>query len=162
MRQKPDHQWVTSLLKAGTDNQDEEIFLDNADFVMCTNVHQGLDDRYLVVFKDPELQTLRDLRQKHVGMLMSMRESVRSFLKKQHPVIWNRYRIFFHYLPSVFQLHAHISTKSMSFNINRRQPLNTVIRNLCQDSDYYKKAIILTSVTKNLRMLNVYKVLTIF
>ena len=151
-----------NLIREGVANQHEQVFLDEDDFVLCTNVHHGLDDRYLVVFKDENLKTIRDLQQKHVPMLTRMKETVKNFLQEKHPVIFDRYRFFFHYMPSVFQLHAHVSTKSMSFNINRRQPLDTVVRNLMQDTEYYQKAIILTSVIKNMRTLNVYKILSIF
>lgn len=161
-RERQEQQWVYKLIREGLANQDEQVFLDNDDFVLCTNVHHGLDDRYLVVFKDENLKTIRDLDQTHVPMLLQMKEIVKDFLKQKHPVIFDRYRFFFHYMPSVFQLHAHVSTKSMSFNINRRQPLDTVVRNLLKDAEYYQKAIILTSVTKNMRSLNVYKILSIF
>ena len=71
-REKQEQQWVYKLIREGLANQDEQVFLDNNDFVLCTNVHHGLDDRYLVVFKDENLKTIRDLDQTHIRILTKL------------------------------------------------------------------------------------------
>lgn len=159
VRAREDQQWVQRLVEQGFANRSETIFIDTEDWVMCSNIHAGADDRYLVVFKDSRLQTLRDLTGRDVPMLLAMNERVRAFLRTQHPLVHARYRVFFHYLPSVFQLHAHVSTKRLAFNMNRRQPLPCVVRNLLHDSEYYRKALILTSVQRCLRQHNIYTML---
>lgn len=159
VRARDDQQWVQRLVNDGFANRSETIFIDTEQWVMCSNIHAGADDRYLVVFKDPRLSTLRDLTGADVDMLLDMNKRVRAFLRTAHPLVHARYRIFFHYLPSVFQLHAHVSTKRLAFNMNRRQPFACVVRNLLYDSDYYKKALILTSVQRALRPHNIYTLL---
>ena len=138
---------------------DTESFIDTPEWIMCSNIHAGVDDRYLVVFKDQRLRTVRDLRGSDVDMLLSMNKRVREFLRKTHPLVANKFKIFFHYLPSVFQLHAHVSTKRLAFNMNRRQPLACVVRNLLFDDQYYKHALILTSVQRCLRQQHIYSLL---
>ena len=159
VRAREDQQWVQNLVVEGFANRNETVFIDTPDWVMCSNIHAGVDDRYLVVFKDPRLKTVRDLRGDDVDMLMRMNESVQQFLRQMHPLVAKKYKIFFHYLPSVFQLHAHVSTKRLAFNMNRRQPLACVVRNLRHNSDYYKHALILTSVQRCLRQHHIYSLL---
>jgi hypothetical protein len=48
-------------------------------------------------------------------------------------------------MPSVYQLHAHVSAHMMSVNSTRRHYLKQVIDNLRKRSDYYEQALILTS-----------------
>ena len=57
------------------------------------------EPRYLVIFKDEKLYTLRDLRAQHTNVLQHMQESVAEFLQHQHPTTYHLYRIYFHYLP---------------------------------------------------------------
>ena len=119
------------------------------------------EPRYLVIFKDEELSTLRDLRAKHTGMLRHMQEIVLNFLFKTHPSTWHLYRIFFHYLPSVFQLHAHVSARRNSLAKSRQHYLVHVLRNLTQDSVYYTKCLIVTSLSHQLRRQNLYEEITV-
>ena len=119
------------------------------------------EPRYLVIFKDEELSTLRDLRAKHTGMLRHMQEIVLNFLFKTHPSTWHLYRIFFHYLPSVFQLHAHVSARRNSLAKSRQHYLVHVLRNLTRDAEYYKKCLIVTSLSHQLRRQNLYEEITV-
>jgi|DEB0MinimDraft_4_1074332.scaffolds.fasta_scaffold00801_3 diadenosine tetraphosphate (Ap4A) HIT family hydrolase len=149
-------QWIYKILDNTHDPQTETIFIRNADWVLCQNIHPGTDKRYLIIFTDCSLRTIRDLRMEHVKMLMNAQQEVTRFLNKCHPDIYNKFSFFFHYLPSVFQLHAHVSVRKLTFNVNRRQPFQTVIRNLLHDSEYYKKALFLTNVNREVKNLNVY------
>ena len=119
------------------------------------------EPRYLVIFKDEELSTLRDLRAKHTGMLRHMQEIVLNFLLKTHPSTWHLYRIFFHYLPSVFQLHAHVSARRNSLAKSRQHYLVHVLRNLTRDAEHYKKCLIVTSLSHQLRRQNLYEEITV-
>ena len=149
-------QWVYKILNNTYNTQTETVFLRDENWVLCQNVHPGTDKRYLVIFTDCSLRTIRDLRAKHVKMLIEAQEKVTEFLKKSHPDQSSKFSFFFHYLPSVFQLHAHVSVRKLTFNVNRRQPFKTVIRNLLRDSEYYKNALFLTNINKEVRNLNVY------
>ena len=39
----------------------ERIYLDKTAFMLCRDIHPGTDTRYLVIFKDTSLKTIRDL-----------------------------------------------------------------------------------------------------
>lgn len=114
------------------------------------------EKRYLVIFKNLELRTMRDLRSEHVEMLQDMQQKLSNFLRQQHGKLANSYRIFFHYLPSVFQLHAHVSARRISFNSYRRHYLFGVLRNLKKDDRYYQDAMILTVLTPAMRKTQEY------
>lgn len=101
--------------------------------------------RYLVIFKNLDLKTLRDLRGHHVEMLLEMQEIVRNYLLKHHGARQRFYNIFFHYLPSVFQLHAHVSPRRVTSNNIRRQPVNVVVRNLRANTLHYKTCLLYTT-----------------
>jgi hypothetical protein len=80
VRARDDQQWVQRLVHEGFANRSERVFIDTDDWVMCSNIHPGADDRYLVVFKAERLQTLRDLTGDDVPMLLAMHERMRAFL----------------------------------------------------------------------------------
>ena len=108
--------------------------------------------KILIVFKDCTLQSLRDLRQKHVKLLLHIRKKVTALLKAD-PVKYgihsidlqknNKIEFYFHYWPTVFQLHAHVS-----INDNRQKlccrchDFKHIIRNLMISDTYYECAII--------------------
>lgn len=103
--------------------------------------------RYLVIFKDTSLKTLRDLTSEHVPILIDMQATIRRFLSWNYGVRQKHYNIFFHYMPSVFQLHAHVSPRRMNSNSVRRQPVSVVTRNLLADSLHYQKCLMYTLIT---------------
>jgi hypothetical protein len=119
------------------------------------------EPRYLVIFKDESLCTLRDLRAEHTGVLQHIQEVVRKFLYKQHPKTWHLYRIFFHYMPSVFQLHAHVSARRNSPAKSRQHYLLQVLQNLSRDSMFYHKCLIITSISHQIRRQNLYDEITV-
>ena len=114
------------------------------------------EPRYLVIFKDTKLCTLRDLRIQHAGILRHMQEKILEFLHHHHAKTWHLYRIFFHYLPSVYQLHAHVSARRNSLSKSRQHHVTHVLKNLQRDTDFYKKCLIITSLGHNLRRQNLY------
>lgn len=114
------------------------------------------EKRYLVIFKNLELRTMRDLRSEHVEMLQDMQQKLTKFLCQQHGTLAKSYRIFFHYFPSVFQLHAHVSARRITFNSYRRHYLFGVLRNLQKNDRYYQDAMILTVLTPAMRKTQEY------
>jgi hypothetical protein len=116
---------------------------------MCIDKHPGDDTRFLVVFKDTSLRTIRDLSENDIGMLTVMYKHLCVYFRKTAktmPMNW-----YFHYMPSVFQLHLHINNKPISYSNIRTHRLAHVIRNLKNDGDWYKKALIITNRGRLLR-----------
>lgn len=119
-------------------------------------VHQS-DSRpkYLVVFHDESLQSMRDLRGKHVPLLVSIYKHISAAFKAnpQHFKLKTKpelCRIYFHYWPSVFQLHAHVVFYSSQHSNARCHEFKHVIRNLIKDGEWYSKAMMITPYNRTI------------
>ena len=104
-------------------------------------------------FKNRNLKTIRDLRESHLVMLQEVYVTVSAWLKSRHK---NKYYMYFHYMPSVFQLHLHVNSNTQHINWDRAHLMSTVTANLRQDSQYYAKALILTKMCKTIRSANAH------
>jgi len=154
-----DKQWIYHMLDGMSEPDAKEVvYLNEPGWMLCKDMHQGSDFRMLVLFRDRSLKTIRDLRIEHVPLLRDMQAKVRQWLSAT--VATNQvaeYEIYFHYMPSVYQLHAHVSVPSQFYNSMRSHRLNHVIRNLCLDSLWYRNALIMFSVNKTIRQLHLYR-----
>ena len=157
---EPDKQWIYDLIDGKIDsnapNCMERIYLNKTAFMLCRDIHPGTDTRYLVIFKDTSLKTIRDLTGAHVKLLTEVQATISQFLKQRHPDTHSQFKTFFHYTPSVFQLHAHISVPNSFYNTARVHHLSTCIRNLRKDHEWYSKALILISLCRSVKALNLY------
>jgi hypothetical protein len=113
-----------------------------------SRARSGDDVRYLVIFRDTALKTIRDLAQKHVAMLEHVKQTVRAWLAQNDP---DAYEMYFHFMPSVFQLHLHVRRTASCRQHLRVQPLANVISNLRKTPDHYQNALILTKFCKKLQ-----------
>jgi hypothetical protein len=114
---------------------------------------------WLVVFTDVSLKTIRSLERKHVDMLTKCKEKCIEMVGNEHNYDATQVLIYFHYLPSVYQLHAHVCAPYGQYttsDICKIHTLENVISNLEIDSDYYKKVVMTTVVVGNGDLLNIY------
>jgi len=146
-----DKQWIYHLIDGHKAFSSEVVFIDNAEWMLCKDLHPGRDTRYLIIFKDHTLRTLRELENKHLPMLSELQSQVQAFLLRLHPQDCLKFRVFFHYMPSVFQLHAHVSMHASPQHTVRRHHMRHVISNIQKVSHHYKEALILTTSTACLR-----------
>ena len=109
-------------------------------------MHRGIDNRYLVVFRDQELFCIRDLRARHVPMLRGLLAFLKQWLPAQEPLLHRKYHMYFHYMPSVFQMHMHVSMRKAPDSL-RAQDAHHIIRNLARTDTWYRDALILCSST---------------
>lgn len=156
-----DKQWIYRIIASPpVEDENEVVYIRESEWVLCKDIHQGTDFRMLVLFCDRRLQTLRDLRAEHIHLLVDMEHRVRKWLcTRMHAKQASKYEIYFHYMPSVYQLHAHVSVPGGFYNRDRSHKLAHVVRNLTQDSLWYQKALIMFSVNKTIRQLHGYRVL---
>jgi hypothetical protein len=110
-----------------------------------------------VIFKDEDLMTIRDLREQHLPMLEEIYSTVLRWIESKHR---QKYFLYFHYMPSVFQLHLHVNSNQQHINASRAHFLSTVLRNLRQNSEHYKTALILSSWCKTMKHTNLHTKLT--
>jgi hypothetical protein len=137
------NQWIFDLMTL-PDCPGEKVFHDTPEWLLARDLHRGPDNRYLVVFRDTALFCIRDLRARHVGMLRGLLSFLRRWLPAQEPLLHGRYHMYFHYMPSVFQLHMHVSMRKAPDSL-RAQDVQHVIRNLELSGTWYRDALILCS-----------------
>jgi len=148
-RQRDKH-WIFDLMKNASDielllRNHEIICINTPEWMLCRDVHPGRDTRYLVVFKNCTLKTIHDLDGRHVAMFRDIQTQVSRFMAKHHSESRLKCRCFFHYMPSVYQLHAHISSHVLPLNSLRRHYMTQVIDNITKQSKHYTNALILIS-----------------
>lgn len=100
---------------------------------------------WLAVVTDTTLRTLRDLRGKHIPMLISLYTQTCQKIHDDMGIPLDQIMAYVHYPPSVYQLHIHFKhpiSPHISHDSIRIHPLITVINNLKIDSDYYAKSIL--------------------
>jgi hypothetical protein len=148
-RAHANQQWIFDLIR-GEFAPNEFVFVDEPGWMLVQgNSHLSQDVRYLVIFKDTTLHTIRDLRQHHLAMLREVREKVVAFLRTRH-AHHASFRYYFHYMPSVFQLHLHVCCNGTA-DMNRTQPLSCVMRNIEARDTWYRDALILFSPARATR-----------
>jgi len=149
---RDNRQWIYSLIDEGTKTQNEIVMQETQDWLLCLDKHPGEDTRYLVVFRDLALKTIRDLRSKDAVMLREVLSSVRLQMRERHPE-WAGCVLYFHYYPSVYQLHAHVCEDQGTAHARalscRCHHISHVVRNIEKDSKWYANALILTRRPKN-------------
>lgn len=97
---------------------------------------------YLIIFKNPKLMSIRDLTQSDVELLNNAIIIGKSEISKLHDISTIKIETYFHYHPSIWQLHMHIVNSIIEEN-HKKFMVDDIIANLIHDSDYYKKNIIL-------------------
>jgi hypothetical protein len=144
--------WIFDLIDKPQETT-EVVFINREDWILVQGSSYTSDIRYLVVFKDKTLKTIRDLRQKHIPMLKEVECEVLQFLQNKHHN--GDYKMYFHYLPSVFQLHLHVCCSTSGDSI-RRQYLHCVMRNILQKDTWYADALILFASPRTSRAQSVH------
>ena len=139
------NKWIYDLIHKEFIVDYETIYIDKPNWLLCQDFKFGPQERFLVVFKDTTLHSLRDLRRHHIPWLCSIQNDVKNWLKmryKTDKVAPDCFEIYFHYMPSIFQLHMHVNQISKSShnvlktrNANmRKQPLSIVVKNIASQS----------------------------
>lgn len=140
-------QWIYSVDTA----QSEKRILDHEQWTIVADKLSCNNSRFLLVFKNTNLKTIRDLRADDVPMLQQINKLLKAYFGAQTI-------LYFHYYPSVFQLHLHILQNSEKIRTTERcHFLHHVITNLSKNSNHYEQALILTKLHKNLRPLQIHK-----
>ena len=106
---KNNTQWVFDIFN-GKREQNRIIYQDN-DFVLIPDIkwdgHNMIDLHVLAFFKDPRLQSIRDLTIEDIKLLDRVMKISLENIKKKYNSVENQLKIYFHYKPSVWQLHLH-------------------------------------------------------
>lgn len=132
--------WIYKII-AGDKEQDQIIFK-NENFVILPDTEYLQDAptlNWMVIFNDLNLTCIRSLEGKHVDMLSSIFSCLENIL----PADQEMPMIYFHYPPSVWQLHLHIAAPCDNLRTTNSMQkvyfLEDVISNLRIDSNFYQK-----------------------
>jgi len=140
-RSSTNQRWIFELIN-GQFRANENVFIDEEAWMLVQgHSHTGHEMRYLIVFKDLSLHTIRDLRQAHVPILLDAWRKVKQYVSARHGADAS-FQFYFHYMPSVFQLHMHVCMSS-TLDMNRTQRLSCVLRNIRAVDTWYRDALIL-------------------
>lgn len=135
-RASPSHRWIFDLIK-GIVHDFEKVYIHNERWMLARDDKTTENNKYyLVIFKDISLQSIRNLRREHVPLLTEVEKDVRSFLKERHDN-HRDFQMYFHYMPSFFQLHLHVCTRHTRDPVCQ-YPIATVIRNLTRQDEWYR------------------------
>lgn len=100
----------------------------------------------LAICRLSELHSIRDLNgERHLSLLKKIRKQVLEYIAKEYKLSENKINIYFHYYPTIWQLHLHFShvdksdRKKNELHIGSTHYLEDVIENLEQHPDYYQK-----------------------
>lgn len=99
-------QWVYRVIR-GEQEADRVLYSDDNYMILpdCDVVNDNRVLNWMVLFKDPALRSIRDLRGKHLEMLREVRERLRQMV----PESYGGFMTYFHKPASVWQLHLHVA-----------------------------------------------------
>jgi len=142
-----DKVWIQNII----DKKEEtnRILFENELFMILPDFKWNgtIDDLYLLlIVKDQKFMSIRDLRGNNIPMLTGMITSISQLLEEKYKLTLSDVRMYFHYRPSVWQLHLHInninSTKKFSCSVERAHSIINVINNLRNNPYYYRDAVL--------------------
>ncbi|AYV78520.1 MAG: hypothetical protein Edafosvirus16_19 [Edafosvirus sp.] len=121
---------------------DEELFYDCPDFVLIRDMLWADKDvnnmHYIIIFKNPKYMSIRDLSQSDIELLNTALTIGKIHIGKLCDVSKIKMETYFHYHPSVWQLHIHFVSSTIEEK-HKKFMVDDVINNLNKDTDYYKK-----------------------
>jgi m7GpppX diphosphatase len=134
-------QWIYRIIEG--EKEQESVLYRCDDFIILPDTDAFNDEavlNWIVIFTDTALISMRCLRGEHVPVLQAIKAKVDELVPSQFALPM----IYFHYPPSVWQLHLHVSAPCDALRTTNSMQkvcfLEDVICNLRIDSDYYEKA----------------------
>ena len=133
-------QWIYQIMSG--EREKERVIYKCKDYIIIPDSDKSASSslNWLIIFTDTELKSIRSLNGKHIEMLENVAKKVSSMAtcNQEQPMI------YFHYPPSVWQLHLHVTIPSDGlYTTNSMQKvffLQDVVSNLKIDFDFYSKA----------------------
>lgn len=114
---------------------------------------ETLENLYLTaIVHAKDIKSLRDLRGEHLPLLKNILDKVTIAVKEKYGLSRSKLRMFFHYQPSYYHLHVHVT--SLNFNApgiycEKSHLLQSVIANIELSGNHYANAVLPFVVKKN-------------
>jgi len=137
-------EWIYNIIDHLAESDD--IIFEDTNIIIIPDYkwNKDKDDLHILgIFKDKKLRSIRDLNESHIEILSLSIQNGINIIKTKYNI--DNLVIYFHYHPSVWQLHVHfMNTKcnSESRLIPRAHLAHILIQNLKIDTNYYKKIIL--------------------
>ena len=151
---KTNTKWMFDVLENKTN---QTIYTRTPNFVVCRDVKwvtNKKEDIYLLAIPDERIMTIRDLRKRHIPLLESMKNEMTriavAFRLNKDDLVF-----FFHYMPSIFQLHLHCCLKNNHHAGELSRGIyfyDSVVERLKRDEFYWKNATMNYSLSIHNRM----------
>lgn len=138
---KANTKWILDILNKKTELK--KILLNDTKFMIIKDknwVDNNKKNFYVLAIPRQDIKTIRDLRAKHIDILLKMRDSCIK-IASENGINENELYFFFHYHPSFYHLHLHcciINHNSLTSKYFRCKMLDTVLINLKYKSNYYR------------------------
>jgi m7GpppX diphosphatase len=143
--------WMNDMIHYKTS---QIVYYRNSNFLICKDNKwktDNINDFYILAIPIEKIMTVRNLRQQHIGLLEDMKyrltKTAEAFKIDSSNLVY-----FFHYIPSIFQLHLHccLKTNYHAKNLSRGvYHYEIVLDKLQKDNEYWKKATMNYSLTFN-------------
>jgi len=148
--QKGHLQWVYNILEKNREkcNEIDRIIFEDPDpkngFILLPDLKWDVKDKknldILLLVNRRDLNTVRDLKESHLDFLQNMLAMVPKIIKEKFGLPEKELRLFFHYPPSHYHLHLHVTSTCVNVGAltERAILLQDVIENIKIKSDYYE------------------------
>ena len=138
-----DKTWIYNIIDHKSES--ENIIYENNEIIFIPDYKwdNNIKNLHILgIFKDKSLNSIRDLNKNHNEILEKCIIDGKKVIAEKYGI--NNLVIYFHYRPSVWQLHIHFmnidTDNKESFILPRAHLVSNVIQNLKFDSSYYTKA----------------------
>lgn len=110
-------QWVENILDHTAEA--DRIIYEDADelkgFILIPDLKWdgNVNTLNVLAISRSKIKSIRDLNESHLPLLRNIRDAGVAAVAKKYDVPASRLRVFFHYLPSYYHLHVHITQLSV-------------------------------------------------
>jgi hypothetical protein len=140
-----DKEWIYNIIDHKSESSD--IIFEDKNMILIPDYKwdKTLKNLHiLAIFKDKSLSSIRDLSSNNIKLLEESIEIGKNIIMDKYGI--DNLIVYFHYRPSVWQLHMHFTNLDTdnkdSFLLPRAHLANTVIQNLKNDSEFYRNAVL--------------------
>jgi m7GpppX diphosphatase len=129
------------------------VLPDTCNTLRCIRMHRSdswvyaPENRFswLVLWKDPSLRSIRDLRAEHIPLLKKMYADVMQCIRRVHGLPFRDEDVvaYAHYPPSVYHLHFHFTqpfVRPTNYDLLRTHKLTDIVNNLQVCPEYYTRS----------------------
>lgn len=143
---KQNLKWIENII-GGTAEADKVIYQDDTCILLPDMNWDGVSMEQLdclLLVKNRKLRSIRDLRSEDLSLLNKIRKTALTQISAKYGVEPDSLRLYFHYHPSFWWLHLHITHSAVSYGINvdRAHLIDTVIQHITMIPDYYQKIVL--------------------